>query len=133
MAADAVLSPAAQARMAAALPMLLGEVRARRRRRRAARAAVAVALVGLVVGLVVAGREPPVRSAPGWTIVPTDPTVLARCRVPTTVRAAWWLSDDDLRSALRAAERPDGLVRTGNAVRVHEAAVDAWPGETAEQ
>ncbi len=133
MAIDALLSPTARERMAAALPMLLGEVRARRRRRRAARAAVAVAVVGLVVGLVFTGSEPPERSVPGWTIVATDPSVLARCRVPTTVRAEWWLSDDDLRSALRTAERPDGLVRTGGAVRVHETAVDAWPSESAEQ
>lgn len=133
------LTPAAHRRMAAALPVLLGEVRARRRRRRAYRAAVAALLLlaPIVFGWALAEPPAPAPPAPGavsgsmptWVEVATDTTVLERCLVPTTLRPEWFVDDAGLRELLLAAARPAGLVRAGDRVLVDPAAVDPWPGD----
>lgn len=134
MVAEPELSPLARQRMAAQLPALLVVVRARRRRRlvrRAALALVALALPGLGWLLASAPTTPPpapgVAAAPAWVVVHDDPTILARCEVQPAVRPDWLLTDDGLQAELRAADRPDGLVRTGGVVLVSAAAVDPWP------
>ncbi|MBL8755848.1 MAG: hypothetical protein JNK15_21305, partial [Planctomycetes bacterium] len=119
------MSAAAQERMHAGLPDLLAEVRARRRRRRALRAGVGLVFVGLVVRTFwPEGAAPPPAAAPDRSVaaVPTpeivgdDPTVLARCLLPTHERPDWFVDDEGLRGLLRAADLPDGLVRIGKRV-----------------
>jgi hypothetical protein len=127
--------------MTALLPDLLGALRARRRRRYARRAA-AVAVVAALLALAplawwrfaapsaaptVAPTSPTVA---GWATVADDPTILARCEVRTVERTEWLLSDEGLRAELRAAARPDGVVRTASRVFVSAAALDPWPGES---
>lgn len=131
------LSPTARARMAALLPELLGEVRARRRRRHARRAAVLVLAAACYLlawpwrrGEPPRDERPEVASAPRWTVVHDDPTILSRCEVANRDRPEWRLTDDALRAELRAAQRPDGVVRAGDRVFVSASAVDPWPGES---
>lgn len=131
---ELVLSVTARARMAAALPGLLDAVRGRRRRRRVRQLAAALLLVAVPAWWALAGAppagppEPP--SVRAWSLVETDPAVLARCTVPTVVRAEWFVDDAGLCAMLAADARPHGLVRAGDRVLVDRSAVDPWPGET---
>ncbi len=141
MAADRELSPRAIARRDALLPALLAEVRARARRRRVRRAAVAVLLVAVAVLAwplasasphVATPREPaPVASRPTVQIVGDDPTILARCSVPTRERAQWWIRDDELQRLLASDGRTAGLVRVDGRVLVSADAVDPFPSADA--
>jgi hypothetical protein len=133
---ESQLSVVAQQRLAAGLPALLLELRARRRRRQRRRAGVAAMAVCLVVwslGLLAppstAGRASrvPLASASSWQLLDDDSTVLARCVVGNRERREWLLDDAALRVELRAAGRPDGLVCVGNRVFVSSSAVDPWP------
>ena len=49
--------------------------------------------------------------------------------VPTVERSEWWIDDEGLRAFLRAAERPDGIVRVRGQVFVSADAVDPFPLE----
>lgn len=133
------LSPLAQQRMHALLPDLLGAVRARRRRRHVRRAALVVLVLFAPIAAWWANavepstpREDAVAAAPVAEIVESDPTVLARCEVATTVRAEWFVDDDGLQELLRADERDAGLVRVGDRVFVSPSAIDPLPGEVGE-
>lgn len=130
------LSEVARARLHADLPGLLGSMRQRRRRRRAARATVLA--LGLGGALLLWPRRadevappvappPPILVRPGWTMVADDPQVVARLRVATVVRPEWFVDDGQLQALLRAADRPDGLVRARGQVLVSAAAVDPFP------
>lgn len=142
MEAERRLSAAAQARQAALLPGLLREVRARRRRRYVRRAALAALLVAGSAFAWAASAHTPSRdqvhgdaprevaAAPHWTTVHDDPAILARCEVASHERPEWLLTDEALGTALRAADRPDGLVRANGHVFVDPAAIDPWPGES---
>lgn len=128
------LSAAAQARLQADLPGLLAALRGRRRRRQTVRAAVATLLLVSGAAMVFrSGGAPtvvpvlPDGTAPRCTIVRDDPQVLARLAVPTTVRAEWFVDDAGLQALLRAADRPDGLVRVDRQVLVSAEAVDPFP------
>lgn len=139
MAPEHGLSPRARQRMAALLPDLLGAVRARRRRRHVRRAAVALMAAALPLfawqfaTATAPRRDPPeVAAAPSWRVVHDDPTVLTRCAVGTRERAEWFVDDDGLQAALRAAERPMGLVRTRGQVLVSAMAIDPWPSHEAD-
>jgi hypothetical protein len=137
MALEHELSARALQRRDSLLPALLGAVRARRARARVRRAAVVAAcVVSAIATWQLAGPHAPGRRAPdthtasAWRTLQDDPTILARREVPTRERAEWQLSDDALRRELRAAERPDGLVRVKDRVLVSAAAVDPWPGDS---
>jgi len=139
MDADVSLSQVAGDRMAAMLPALLAELRARRRRRQTRRAAAAL-LAAVTVAWLLGPRAfggadavpTKLPSVAGWAIVPTDDGVLARCRVATRADARWWLSDEALRAELRRGDRPDGLVRVAGVVSVCTEAVDPWPATALE-
>jgi len=138
MALEHELSARALQRRDSLLPELLGAVRARRARAKVRRAAVvvvacvvcAIATWRLAAPHAPAGRAPDTHTAPLWTTLHDDPTILARREVPTRERPEWQLSDDGLRRELRAAERPDGLVRVKDRVLVSAAAVDPWPSDS---
>lgn len=131
------LGVVARQRMQAGLPELLAVVRARGRRRRRRRAGfVLAAVLSVVLGgfgwWCAAGRAapavvppPPSAMASAVEIVPDDPTVLARCSVPTVVRSEWFVDDDGLQALLRSAERDAGLVRTRDRVLLAATAVDS--------
>ena len=130
------LSRAAAACMRERLPGLLAVVRARRRQRHAARAAL---LLGLVVAAASpwwwppaasapnAPAVPPSASAPPWSIVHDDPTVLARHTVVVATKAEWFVTDDELQSLLAADQRDAGLVRLRGRLLVSKTAIDPFP------
>lgn len=126
------LSDAARQRMRLLLPGLLAAVRARRWQRRAARFAVAAGAAALAVALLWRSRraEPPrvgealPVAATSWQIVTSAPDVLARCAVPTTRHAEWFIDDQELQDLLAADGRPAGLVRIAGRVEVSAAAID---------
>jgi len=132
-----MLSAAAMRRRQEALPELLGAVRWRRRRRLAARGAAVLLLVLSAASPwwwraadgAGGALAPAVADGPPWTVLGDDPSVLARCEVPTRVDPAWFVDDQQLQRLLLDGNRPDGLVRAGSRVIVAAAAIDPWPGD----
>lgn len=128
----AELSPTGRARRDAMRAHLVGEVSHRRRRRTVVRVGAIAALVAIAVvvgrGLVDDARdgEPdtpqPVPTVAGETadpggiaIVRDDESILARVAA-TADRSVTTVDDDELLRLLASADRPTGLVRSGNRV-----------------
>lgn len=124
---ETLLSEQAQLRLQRDLPILLGVVRWRRRRRTLGRAAFAGALfVAAWLGWPRPAETTSPAVPPRWTTFGDDPSVLARCVVPTRVDAAWFVDDGELQALLSAEGLPDGMVRTPGRVQVAVAAIEPW-------
>jgi hypothetical protein len=148
------LSPAGQARRAAMLGELLEAMQQTQRQRRARRRVLAAGGCACVLGIVVwavsvnvlrpAASErvasnpldaeqrttlplPAARPACVTTIVQTDPSVLERCRPAPTDRVVW-IDDTTLLRTLASVNRPTGLIRIGDRVRLSAPVTDAELG-----